>query len=48
MNFPTFQVFDENSEIVKEKTSEYQKALKLRRERFIEELEASNHQVNSF
>ena len=31
--------------IIKEKTAEYQKALKLRRERFVEELEAYNKQV---
>ena len=40
------QIFEEHDGIVKEKTAEYQKALKLRRERFLEELEAYNHQVN--
>ena len=40
------QIFEEHDGIVKEKTAEYQKALKLRRERFVEELEAYNHQVN--
>lgn len=39
------QIFEEHDGIVKEKTAEYQKALKLRRERFVEELEAYNHQV---
>ena len=39
------QIFEEHDAIVKEKTAEYQKALKLRRERFVEELEAYNHQV---
>ena len=33
---------------MKEKTSDYQKALKSRRERFIEELEQSNAQVDDF
>ena len=41
------QIFEEHDGIVKEKTAEYQKALKLRRERFVEELEAYNHQVLS-
>ena len=41
------QIFEEHDGIVKEKTAEYQKALKLRRERFVEELEAYNHQVIS-
>ncbi len=42
------QVFEEHESIIKEKTTEYQKALKLRRERFIEELETSNQQVDDF
>ena len=42
------QIFEEHDGIVKEKTAEYQKALKLRRERFLEELEAYNHQVNKY
>ena len=42
------QIFEEHDGIVKEKTAEYQKALKLRRERFVEELEAYNHQVDDF
>ena len=41
------EVFQEHDAIIKEKTMEYQKALKLRRERFIEELEAYNLQVLS-
>ena len=52
LNTKTFQwhakmpeVFEEHDAIIKEKTMEYQKALKLRRERFIEELEAYNLQV---
>ena len=55
LNTKTFQwhakmpeVFEEHSQIIKEKTMEYQKALKLRRERFIEELEAYNLQVDDF
>ena len=43
-----FKVFEEHESIVREKTTEYQKALKLRRERFVEELEASNQQVDDF
>ena len=52
LNTKTFQwhakmpkVFEEHDGIIKEKTAEYQKALKLRRERFVEELEAYNKQV---
>jgi len=41
------KVFEEHDGIIKEKTAEYQKALKLRRERFVEELEGYNKQVNS-
>ncbi|XP_059098400.1 dynein axonemal heavy chain 7-like [Tigriopus californicus] len=55
LNTKTFQwfakmpkVFEEHESIVKEKTADYQKALKLRRERFLEELEASNNQVDDF
>ncbi len=55
LNTKTFQwhakmpkVFEEHEAVVKEKTTEYQKALKLRRERFIEELETSNQQVDDF
>ncbi len=33
---------------MREKTAEYQKALKLRRERFVEEMEISNQQVDDF
>ena len=42
------QIFEEHDSIIKEKTYEYQKALKLRRERFVEELETYNHQVDDF
>ncbi len=52
LNTKTFQwhakmpkVFEEHDGIIKEKTAEYQKALKLRRERFVEELEGYNKQV---
>jgi dynein heavy chain len=52
LNTKTFQwhakmpkVFEEHEKIVQDKTKEYQKALKLRRDRFIEELEALNLQV---
>ena len=55
LNTKTFQwhakmpeVFEEHSQIIKDKTMEYQKALKLRRERFIEEMEAYNLQVDDF
>lgn len=55
LNTKTFQwhakmpkVFEEHDGIIKEKTAEYQKALKLRRERFIEELEGYNKQVVKF
>ena len=55
LNTKTFQwhakmpeVFEEHNQIIKDKTMEYQKALKLRRERFIEELETYNHQVDDF
>ncbi|XP_071743282.1 dynein axonemal heavy chain 7-like [Lepeophtheirus salmonis] len=54
-NTKTFQwqakmpkVFDEHKKIIGEKTLEYQKALKLRRERFIDELESANQQVDDF
>jgi dynein heavy chain len=55
LNTKTFQwhakmpkVFEEHESIVKEKTAEYQQALKLRRDKFVEELEASNVQVDDF
>ena len=55
LNTKTFQwhakmpkVFEEHEAIMREKTTDYQKALKLRRERFIEELENSNNQVSVF
>ena len=38
------KILEEHESIIKEKTMEYQKALKLRRDRFLEELEATNAQ----
>ena len=55
LNTKTFQwhakmpkVFQEHESIIKEKTNEYQGALKLRRQKFVQELEASNAQVDEF
>ena len=55
LNTKTFQwhakmpkVFQEHESIIKEKTNEYQDALKLRRQKFVQELEASNAQVDEF
>ncbi len=55
LNSKTFQwhskmpkILEEHEGIIKEKTMEYQKALKLRRDRFLEELEACNTQVDDF
>ena len=55
LNSKTFQwhaqmpkILEEHESIIKEKTMEYQKALKLRRDRFLEELEATNAQVDDF
>ncbi|QQP52952.1 Uncharacterized protein FKW44_005260, partial [Caligus rogercresseyi] len=42
------KVFEEHEEIMGGKTCEYQKALKLRRERFIDELESANQLVDDF
>ena len=55
VNTRTFQwhakmpsIFDHHRDIIQGKTSEYQKALKLKRERFQEELESYSHQVEEF
>ena len=55
LNTKTFQwhakmpsIFDEHKTIMDGKTSEYQKALKLKRERFQEELESYSNQVEEF
>ncbi|XP_074071541.1 dynein axonemal heavy chain 7 isoform X2 [Macrotis lagotis] len=42
------EIFDEHRKIVKEKTEQYQDGLKLRCERFIEELESYSKQVEEF
>ena len=55
LNTKTFQwhakmpsIFDEHKTIMDGKTSEYQKALKLKRERFQEELDSYSNQVEEF
>jgi dynein heavy chain len=55
LNTKTFQwhakmpsIFDEHRNIIQGKTSEYQKALKLKRERFQEELDSYSNQVEEF
>ncbi|XP_069052852.1 dynein axonemal heavy chain 7 isoform X2 [Lepisosteus oculatus] len=55
LNSSTFQwhsrmpeVFEEHQQIVKEKTEQYQDGLKLRCERFVEELESYGKQVDEF
>jgi dynein heavy chain len=41
-------VFEEHKQIASEKTTQFQEALKLKRERFIEELENASKQVDEF